>query len=292
VSPRRAYLLFNPASGSFSPARAESVRALLREAAIGHQALFPATAAEATATIRHLSQTTAEPLIIAVGGDGTVNTVLNAIANPGTVLGYIPLGTANVLAQELKITSTADAVARISSGNARPFTAGRISGSAADRHFLLMAGIGFDGAVVADVRPSEKRTLGKGAYLLAAWRQLRRWDQSPLLIKTAAGTRACHTAIVCNAAHYGGRFLLAPGASIFSPTFTVLGVAGCRRKDFTLWTMRVIISRSAGGGPGAWTWQADQLEITGNKAVQADGDGAGQSPVTITAVPAFARLLV
>jgi diacylglycerol kinase family enzyme len=289
---KQAYLLFNPASGSFTPARAELVRSLLREAGVGHRALFPASADEAAATIRQISRTTDEPLIIAVGGDGTVNTVLNAIANPGTVLGYIPLGTANVLARELKITSPADAVARIKSGNARPFTAGRISGRSQDHYFLLMAGIGFDGAVVADVRPSEKHALGKGAYLLAAWRQLRRWDNSPLLVKTAAESRACHTAIVCNAAHYGGSFLLAPGASIFSPTFTVVGVAGCRRKDFTLWAMKVILSRSAGGGQGAWSWQADRLEITGAKSVQADGDRAGRSPVTIAAVPAFARLLV
>jgi YegS/Rv2252/BmrU family lipid kinase len=289
---KTAHLLFNPASGTFSIARAQQVQALLRDAGIGYQALFPASAAEAAASIRQISQSTDEPLIIAVGGDGTLNTVLNGIRNPRTILGYIPLGTTNVLARELAIPSCASAVARIKTGTARPVTVGRITSSSPERYFLLMAGVGFDGAVVADVRHQEKQAIGKGAYLLAALRQLRAWDTHLLTVSIDHETLYCHTAIVCNVARYGGNFRIAPGADIFSSTFQVVGVAGNSRKSFTLWALKVIFSGTASGWQGTWTRQAASLEISGAKPVQADGDSAGQSPVTITALPEFVRILV
>jgi len=289
---KTAHLLFNPASGSFSSARAQQVQQLLRNTGFASQALFPASARDAEAAVRQLSLATAEPLIIAVGGDGTVNTALNGIANPRTILGYIPLGTANVLARELGIASTVAAVARIGSGTARPVTAGRISGAAVDRYFLLMAGIGFDGAVVTDVRPREKRLLGKGAYLLSALRQLQRWDASLLTVAMNSEALSAHTVIACNAAHYGGNFRIAPGASLFSPTLQVLGVAAGRRKDVIHWALRLIFSGAPSGGQFNWTRQVSQLSISGRKTVQADGDAAGQTPLTITALPDFVRLLV
>jgi diacylglycerol kinase family enzyme len=287
-----AHLLFNPASGSFSPARAEQVQHLLRQAGISCTALFPGSAAEAAAIIGQVTREAAEPLVIAVGGDGTVNTALNGIANPRTILGYIPLGTANVLAHELKLPSPAAAVARIRNGDARPVTVGRISDGSRSHHFLLMTGIGFDGAVVATVRPREKHLLGKGAYLLAALRQFRDWDRSQLAIRIGDETLPCHTVIVCNATHYGGTFRLAPGTSLFAPTFQVVGVTGPGRKDFTLWALKVIFSGGLPRGQAAWTRQTDQVEIIGNKAMQVDGDAAGRSPVVITALPGYLRLLV
>jgi YegS/Rv2252/BmrU family lipid kinase len=289
---KSAHLLFNPASGSFSAARADQVRQLLRDAGIACQPLFPDSAAEAEASVRDISLSTDEPLIIAVGGDGTVNTVLNGIANQRAILGYIPLGTANVLARELGITSCAAAVARINNGAARPVTAGRITGTAAERYFLLMAGTGFDGAVVADVRPGEKRFLGKGAYLLAALRRLRHWDFTPLSVSIGSERLSCHTVIACNAAYYGGNFRLAPGASIFSSALQVVGVAGCCRKDIAVWALQVIFPGTKIDGERIWTRQASQLEITGSKAVQADGDKAGTAPLTITALPEFVRVIV
>jgi diacylglycerol kinase (ATP) len=290
---KTAYLLFNPASGSFSTARVHQVQQLLKDAGFTCQSLFPASAREAEAAVRELSLANAEPLIIVVGGDGTVNTALNGIANPRTILGYIPLGTANVLARELGITSTDAAVARISNGTARPVTAGRLTGATMDRYFLLMAGIGFDGAVVADVQPGEKRLLGKGAYLLSAWRQFRRWDASLLSVTIHGETLSAHTVVACNAIHYGGNFRIAPGASLFSPTLQVVGVAGDRRKDFAFWALQVIFPAWAPrDGQHSWVRQASQLTITGTKAAQADGDLAGRSPLTIAALPAFVRLAV
>lgn len=285
-------LFFNPASGSFSPDKAEQVQAFFRSAGYRPVAHFPQSAAAAEALVRELSCGSAEPLLVAVGGDGTVNTLLNGLANQQAMLGYVPLGTANVLARELGIRSMADAVARICRGDARPFSAGRAVTGAGSRYFLLMAGIGFDGAVVGDVRSAEKQRFGKGAYLLAAWRQLCDWCPELLTVRTQNSVLSCHTAIVCNAAHYGGNFRLAPAASIFASDFQVVGIGLGSRKSFTKSAIRLILFNSPGHGKAVWIHSASTLRIDGSRPLQLDGDSAGHGPVDISLVPNFARLLV
>ncbi len=289
---KQPHLFFNPASGSFSPAKAEQVQALFRSAGFSPEAHFPPSAAAAEELVRALSRSAAEPLLVAVGGDGTVNTLLNGLDNPQAIIGYVPLGTANVLARELGIRSMADAVARIGRGESRPFSAGRTVTGAGSRYFLLMAGIGFDGAVVADVRSPEKQQFGKGAYILAACRQLRDWRPELLTIRTQDTVLSCHTAIVCNAAHYGGNFRLAPAASIFSPDFQVIGLGQGSRKSFTKSAIRLILFNSPGRGKAVWIRSASALRIDGRRPLQLDGDSAGTGPVTITMVPNFARIMV
>lgn len=289
---KQSQLFFNPASGSFSPDKAEQVQALFQAAGLGFQAHFPPSVAAAEAKVREICRSCSEPLLVAVGGDGTVNTLLNSLDNRQAILGYVPLGTANVLARELGLRSMADAVARIGNGNLRPFSAGQAVNATGSRYFLLMAGIGFDGAVVGDVRATEKQRLGKGAYLLAAWRQLRAWDNTLLTVRTADGAFPCHTAIVCNAAHYGGNFRIAPEASIFSPDFQVLGIGKGNRKSFTKSAIRLILFNSPGHADAAWSRSARTLRIDASRPLQLDGDCAGCGPVDISLVPNFARLLV
>ena len=81
----------------------------------------------------------------------------------------IPLGTANVLAAEIGL-ATDPARSRAASrwAQPRPIALGAANG----RRFILMAGAGFDAHVVAGVSAPDKRWLGKGAYMLAALRQL------------------------------------------------------------------------------------------------------------------------
>lgn len=289
---KQSHLFFNPASGSFSPAKAEQVQALFRSAGFSPEAHFPQSAGEAEAKVRNLSRSSAEPLLVAVGGDGTVNTLLNGIDNPRSILGYVPLGTANVLARELGINSMADAVARIGRREARSISVGRAVIGANGRYFLLMAGIGFDGAVVGDVRSAEKQRIGKGAYLLAAWRQLRDWRPELLTVHTEGETLSCHTVIVCNAAHYGGNFRLAPAASIFSSDFQVVGMGQGSRKSFTKSAIRLILFNSPSHDQAVWIRSASALRIDGSRPLQLDGDPAGYGPVDISLVPNFARLLV
>src|ERR1700749_4640953 len=116
-------------------------------------------------------------VIAVAGGDGTINEVVNGLAARGEEappLAIVPLGTANVLAHELGLATTATAVAKtIMFGRTvrvHPGQASCASDPAGDpRCFSLMAGAGFDAKVVAGVSAPFKRRFGKAAYV---WRSL------------------------------------------------------------------------------------------------------------------------
>lgn len=95
-------------------------------------------------------------IIIAAGGDGTVNQVSDALVGTNNIMGIIPLGSGNGLARDLRIPVKATkAIKRINSLNTRVIDSGLIGG----KHFINMAGIGFDAEIAHDFAGSVRRGL-------------------------------------------------------------------------------------------------------------------------------------
>ena len=286
---RTCYLIVNPTSGGFSASRLEKIMASLRQGGLDPELLTTASALDATLFAARICAEASDPLILVAGGDGTVNGVLNGLVPGAATLGVIPLGTSNVLARELKIGSLDDALARVARGTARPISVGELECAGQKRRFLLMAGVGVDGAVVQAVRLGEKRLVGKGAYLLSALRVLSNWDLGELKVTGGGRSLSCHSVIVCNAARYGGNFLLAPEGDLFSPGFQVLCIRGGRltylRLALLLGLNLVCASSKVVSFP------ASELEVAGDKAVQLDGDYFGCAPLRIRSIPDFLRLI-
>jgi undecaprenyl-diphosphatase len=108
-------------------------------------------------------------LIVACGGDGTVNEVASSLAGTGVTLGVVPLGTGNLLAANLGIpTAPEDALAVLVDGGERNIDVGRVDG----RIFLGMTGMGLDAAMIADAPEGLKRRAGWAAYAVAVARHL------------------------------------------------------------------------------------------------------------------------
>jgi diacylglycerol kinase family enzyme len=271
---------------------AASIRTQLLEAGIVATPLLPESEADAISTVRGLCNCGDRPLIIAAGGDGTVNTVINGMERESATLGVIPLGTANVLARELGITSLSEAVARIATGTPRPFSVGHVQSSATTRLFLLMAGVGIDGAIVAGVRPDEKRRLGKLAYLLSGLRRMVDWDRTQLTVSDGERSATCHSVVIANAAHYGGPYILAPGADIFSPALDVVTLQTFTRSSFIRFALTLIITGKAPMSPERWQLRTGRLMVTGAKAVQVDGDDLGTGPLSISLIPRFNDIMI
>ncbi len=120
-------------------------------------------------------------LVVACGGDGTINEVVNGLAGSPTALGVIPGGTANVWAKEVGIPrDPLKAIAIAAQGESRRIDLGRAMGRATgpgglgmkgDRHFLLMAGLGFDGHVIHRLAPAAKERWGALAYVVTGFRE-------------------------------------------------------------------------------------------------------------------------
>ncbi|HEV2091838.1 MAG TPA: diacylglycerol kinase family protein [Rubrobacter sp.] len=164
-----------------------------------------------------LAAAAGDRLVIAAGGDGTVNEVLNGLSE-GATLGILPLGTANVLARELGLPLEPEgACERILAGAPFRMDVGvATDGEGTERRFACMAGIGFDADVVREVGPRLKRYLRSLAFPLVALKVFFRGDRPELRIKDGETTHVVQYAVVANGQYYGGDFETAEDASLGS----------------------------------------------------------------------------
>lgn len=199
---RRYPLIFNP------KARSEKGGKVLRFL-MAHAGRFTMYATNHAGEARDLAARFAaqgEPVVLAAGGDGTLNEVVSGLAGSATVLGVLPAGTMNVFARELGIPfdSLERALAVIDRGFVRDVDLFEANGSP----FVQMAGVGFDAQVIEETTWESKRMLGPLAYLLAAVKVL--GEKPPMMeVICADGRREEGVAVLAgNGSLYGGQFRL------------------------------------------------------------------------------------
>lgn len=289
--PINAYLFVNPLSGHFSARRFQTIIGHLAQDGIHPEVFRVRTPAEIASCYNSIVEKEGSPLIIIAGGDGTINAVVNVLKPGVSTLAILPVGTSNVLAKEIGISSIEDGLQKIAAGVSRPVSVGVVELADRSHRFLLMAGIGLDGAVVRDVVPLAKRVLKQGAYALAALQNACSWDTTQFEISSPDGTVTCHTAIVCNASRYGGDFILSPGASPFVPGLSAVCIAGSTRRTYVraaldLFRNRAEVNRNLSRINSSF------FEIKGNRPIQIDGDFVGYGPARITQYADFARIII
>src|SRR5579884_363001 len=163
-----AILIANPTSGShiFHAQQIRETITFLREH--GWQAeLRLTTAAGDARRFAHEAVKQKIDVVVAVGGDGTINEIIQELAGSETALGVLPSGTVNVWAREVGIPlDNAGAREVLLNGQIRHIDLGKIN----DRYFLLMVGIGLDGEVTHAVEKKPAKRLGVlGYWLVGAW---------------------------------------------------------------------------------------------------------------------------
>lgn len=223
-------------------------------------------------------------VVVAAGGDGTINEVVNGLAMSKTVLGIIPFGTANLLASELGIPPDVNLACQvIARGDTRRIDTARVN----DRHFTIMAGIGFDAHVVARVDTKTKSRWGALAYPLVALRELVRYPFRRIRVRTENGQDLqAFFVFVQNTKLYASGYELSPRSQIddgelevlMFPTrniFSLIGYLLSKNKSRHCIKMEGVKS----------------LEVNSNHAIQIDGDYACRGPATIRVEPAALTVL-
>jgi YegS/Rv2252/BmrU family lipid kinase len=228
--------------------------------------------------------------IVVAGGDGTVNEAVNGMAADSPPLAIIPLGTTNVLALEIGLPRRLEEVCDVVlSGQPTSIHLGL----ADQRRFVLMAGVGFDAAVVRGVNLRLKRALGKGAYLVSTCRCWLRPANCPVHIVDDSGQiHQGYGAIISNARFYGGRFTMTPMASLFEDSLEVCLVVRPGRLALLRAGLALLTGRPL---PLPWGrhFRSRRLEISGDGVpVQIDGDDAGSLPRVFAMSPFAIRLML
>lgn len=280
--PRRVLIIHNPTAGRHKKRRLHEV--VERLESLGSVVHCRETRQRGDAE-DFAAEATADDLdaVIAAGGDGTVNEVLNGLGR-GTgnlSLGVIPLGTANVLACEIGLDPrNIDQVARaIAFGPAR-----HVHVAVANcRRFLLMAGAGLDAHVVAGVSVALKRRTGKLAYVVESLKQAVGYDFPKLGIRADGVDYEGRMVVACKGRFYGGPFIAAPDASLEAPMLEVCilpnsGIAGMLRYGLAL-PMGKLSEL-----PEVQVISARSILITGPRGapVQGDGDIVARLPAEIS----------
>jgi len=235
------------------------------------------------------------PLIIAAGGDGTINEVINGVVKSGTSVAIIPLGTTNVLAKELAVPEdVAGATDIVLRGKVHSVSLGRVScvfhSSQIIRYFCLMAGIGFDGEAVYGASGSLKRHSGKGTYIFSGLKTLMKYSPGDLRFTVNGDAFTGYSAIVGNASRYGGNFKITPDAKLHDPHLHIVIMQGKRRRDILRYLYGIFRGRHLQLKDITYL-KGESIRIEGIARIQVDGDYLGTTPATITVVPDALKLI-
>jgi len=227
-------------------------------------------------------------LVVAVGGDGTVNEVVNGLVGSRCQLGVLPAGTENVLAKERHIPAQLDkAASYILEAPARQVDVVRCG----QRHFLCFAGIGFDALVVDRVQPERKAKMGAMAYVMTGFEQMFKYQEVPRtavvqLDESPPMKLSFWQMVVSNIQTYGGGLRPAPRASMHDGLIDLI----CWPRADLPGMIHQIVATATGAHlnlPDVRYYQARKIQISTEppSLVQIDGDLLGETPVVFEVVP-------
>jgi diacylglycerol kinase family enzyme len=214
---------------------------------------------------------------LVLGGDGTINEVVNGMAHSSAVLGVLPGGTANVFAMETGLGSRlVRAAHRLVDSVEQRIALGRFSNDQGDRYFLSMGGVGFDASVVLDVNPELKAKAGKLAYWVAGLgKTFGRVDQFEA---RSNGTRKrSGFTLVSRVRNYGGDMEIARRASLLRDDFQVVMFEGSNPLRYAGYLVGVG-AHCLSLLPGVSDLHTDSVECSADVPVQLDGEYAGRTP--------------
>jgi YegS/Rv2252/BmrU family lipid kinase len=240
--------------------------------------------------------------IIAAGGDGTANEVVNGMADvpqglASVRLGLVPLGTINVFARELGLPRDLAGAARaLAAGRELAVDLGRVEfiadGSGRSRYFLQLAGAGLDARAVQRVSWELKKKTGLLAYVAAGLKALREC-QPDITVEGAGPAVTGQLALLGNGRFYGGSFEFFPGASLQDGLLDV-----CVLPKATAWSAaQAVLGLATGRVSRFWPSlhfrsPTVTLRSAGQVCLQLDGEYAGELPVRVSVLPRVLRVIV
>jgi diacylglycerol kinase (ATP) len=300
---RDAVIIYNPTSGR---QRARRMHELERAAEIlkgsGVEAeLAPTMHPGAATELARDAVKTGRQMVIACGGDGTINEVINGLAGSDVPLAVLPAGTANILAKEIGIPWNIPEAARlISGGRLARIALGEIvwpngnhaaaeqSNGAAQRYFLCVGGAGPDGAIVQAIDTESKSRVGILEYWKQGLQQYFSYGFPQFRIATNEKEMTGSLLVVGRTKYYGGPFRITTGASLFEDAFEIVAYSG-RNRLTVLLCLPAIWLGLLHRVPGIHVWKTQRIRceaVNGDRIyAQVDGEAASALPLEFRIVP-------
>ena len=231
-------------------------------------------------------------IIVAAGGDGTINEVINGMDDK-TSLGIIPLGTANIGAYEANISKNPSKAAQI-------ILSGKIKKihiqEANNRKFFLMTGVGYDASIVETVQSNLllKKIFGKLLFFIISFAKLIYFKKYELKILANNKAYLANWVIITNAKHYGGTFQLTKDTDIFEKKLITYLFINLTRFDVIKNLLKIIKKQNLEENDKVIKIISDDIFINSKLKVpiQCDGEFIGNLPLQIKNSKKTINLLV
>jgi YegS/Rv2252/BmrU family lipid kinase len=241
-------------------------------------------------------------LLVAVGGDGTVNEVAQGLAGRnGVELAVIPRGTGWDFVRTYGIPRRLeDAVAVVLGGRPRSIDLGRAryrtwAGAEAESYFANIASAGMSGAIAKRANETSKALGGKVSYLWATLAVFSHWRNDEVRIAVDGERRSgrMHDVVVANGRYFGGGMMICPEAEPDDGLFDVLTIGDLTKRDLLLTLPKTYRGRHL-PHPKAELLRGEVVEVDSGTPlpIELDGEQPGTTPVRFEIVPQALRLRV
>ena len=292
-------LIVNPTAGRGKAGRqVPEIKRLLGAGAADWKWRFTEKSGDAQVLARSAADAGAR-LVVAVGGDGTLHEVMNGVLGSGAIVGLIPYGTGNDFARSLGLYGSLETACKtLTSGVIRNVDVGVIDGegTGGPRHFLVLAGTGYDARTAQTVNSGIRFLSGPLAYVWGAVLTLWRFTPFALtLTLDGAPPRRLKAMFVsfANAETTGGGMKIAPGAKVDDGCLDICLVAAVS-KPTLLYNLTQIFSGRHLRSSAVSMHKAKRLTVDADppQPLLVDGEVAGTTPATITLLPGALPFLV
>ncbi len=267
-------VILNPAARS---EKAKRWRARVESVARGCVICATSRAGEAETLARNAAQEGFEK-IVAAGGDGTINEVVNGLAGSNAALGLLPIGTMNVFATELGLPAHDLQLCWniIQGENTRLVDLPSANG----KHFVQLAGVGLDAQVVKETSLTLKRNFGPLSYLISAAQIAARQPPRLFLESENSSIDEGSFVLVGNGRLYGGPFPFFKQAIIDDGLFDVIVFKQLGYLEIIKYLQDVVFSSEI-RVPEIEYFQTRRLRVTSDSEVpvELDGELVGSCPV-------------
>lgn len=230
--------------------------------------------------------------VVSVGGDGTLNEVVNGLADPSRIpIAQLPLGTANILARELGFHWTPDQVAKtVADGRVRNLDLGIANGT----RFVAVTSAGFDAMVTRDIQKHRTGALGARGYLMPTLRSAMQYHAPTMRVTVDDGEPIEGALVVIsNIRNYAGLFSIADQACPDSGHLDVCLFPNGSHIALACY-LAAALTRTVSKVTNVNYMTGKKILVDSDEpvAVEIDGDYVGDTPLEVTVEPGALPMLV
>jgi diacylglycerol kinase (ATP) len=235
-------------------------------------------------------------LLVVVGGDGTLNEVVNGVAGSDAELAILPAGTGQDFGRTYGIPTRFDDAVRVAlAGEPTTIDLGHATFAGGERYFANVGSVGMSGAVARRANSMSKALGGRATFYYALVREFIRWQNTEVTVTFDGGERQgpMHDVIVANGQWHGGGMRLAPEAKFDDGLFDVVVIGNVSKLDFVTTSPKLY----KGGHvhhPRVEVLRTPWLEVDAAESlpIELEGEPVGTTPARFEIVPQALRVRV